>query len=171
MIVLDTNVVSAFMQRPVDPIVLAWLDSQPSESIWTTSITVFEVRMGIELLATGRRRRALENAFARALEEDFEERVLSFDPAAAQAAGAVAAAQRRAGRPVEIRDMQIAGIALARKATLATRNIRHFQQLGIALTDPWSAFLGPNRTCSSSATISARRERASGFFPTESGHT
>lgn len=47
--------------------------------------------------------------------------------------------RRRAGRPVEIRDVQIAGITAARKATLATRNRRHFEGLGINVVDPWSA--------------------------------
>lgn len=138
MIVLDTNVISALMRREPDPPVLAWLDGLPPESIWTTSITVFEVCLGLEILATGRRRRQLEEAFAKALEEDFENRVLSFDPAAAQAAGAIAAERRRAGRPVEIRDVQIAGIVSARKATLATRNTRHFEGCGLALVDPWT---------------------------------
>ncbi|HVT15963.1 MAG TPA: type II toxin-antitoxin system VapC family toxin [Thermoanaerobaculia bacterium] len=138
MILLDTNVVSALMRRDPDPIVVGWLDGLPAESVWTTSITVFEVRLGLELLAAGRRRRVLEDAFAKALEEDFENRVLSFDAAAAQVAGRIAAQQRRSGRPVEIRDVQIAGIAAARKATLATRNLRHFDRLGLKLVDPWS---------------------------------
>jgi predicted nucleic acid-binding protein len=138
-ILLDTNVISALMQSSPDPIVVGWLDRQPPESVWTTAITVFEVRFGLELLATGRRRRQLEEAFARALAEDFEGRVLPFDQAAAQAAGAMAAARRRAGRTLEIRDLQTAGIAAARKATLATRNVRHFEGLGLAVVDPWAA--------------------------------
>ena len=139
MIVLDTNVVSALMRREPDPVVVAWLDELPPESVWTTSITVFEVRLGLEILAAGRRRRQLEDAFAKALEEDFESRVLPFDQAAAQAAGRIAAERRRAGRPVEVRDVQIAGIVNVRKATLATRNTRHFEDCGLVLVDPWSA--------------------------------
>lgn len=138
MILLDTNVVSALMQREPDPKVVAWLDGLPAESVWTTTITVFEVRLGLEMLVASRRRQQLEEAFAKALDEDFEGRVLPFDVAAAQAAGRIAAERRRAGRPVEIRDVQIAGIAVARKATLATRNLRHFEGLGLALIDPWS---------------------------------
>ena len=138
MILLDTNVLSALMRREADPQIVAWLDAQPSESIWTTAITVFEIRFGLEILTSGRRRRSLEDAFAKALEEEFEGRVLSFDRAAAQAAAAFAAEQRRTGRPVEIRDVQIAGIAAARNATLATRNRRHFEGIGIGLIDPWS---------------------------------
>ena len=138
MIVLDTNVVSALMRREPDPIVVAWLDGLPPESVWTTSITVFEVRLGLEIIEEGRRRRHLEEAFAKALEEDFENRVLSFDEAAAQAAGRIAADRRRAGRPVEIRDVQIAGIVSVRKATLATHNTRHFEGCNLVLVDPWS---------------------------------
>lgn len=138
MIVLDTNVVSALMRHEPDPAVVTWLDSLPVESIWTTSVTVFEVRLGLEILAAGRRRRQLEDAFAKALEEDFENRVLPFDQAAAQAAGRIAAERRSAGRPVEIRDVQIAGIVNVRKATLATRNTRHFEGCGLVLVDPWS---------------------------------
>lgn len=138
MILLDTNVISALMQRQPDPMVVAWLDAQPPESIWTTSITVFEIRFGLEILASGRRRRLLEEAFRLALEEDFEGRVVSFDEAAAQAAGRIAAERRRLGRPIEIRDVQIAGIAVARKAAIATRNSRHFEGLGPDLLNPWS---------------------------------
>lgn len=138
MIVLDTNVVSALMRREPDPDVVAWLDGLPAESVWTTAITVFEVRLGLEILASGRRRRQLEEAFAKALAEDIEGRVLPFDEAAAQAAGRIAAERRSAGRTVEVRDVQIAGIARARKATLATRNTRHFEGCGLALVDPWA---------------------------------
>ena len=138
MIVLDTNVLSALMRHESDAVVVAWLDGQPSESIWTTAVTVFEIRFGIEILASGRRRRSLEVAFAKMLEQDFDGRVLAFDQSAAQAAAAIAAKQRQAGNPVEIRDVQIAGIATARKATLATRNTRHFVKIGINLVDPWA---------------------------------
>ncbi len=138
MIILDTNVISALMRSEPDKVVVRWLDALPPESLWTTAITVFEVRLGLEILAAGRRRRLLEAAFAAALTEDFEGRVLAFDHDAAQAAGGLAAERRRAGRTVEIRDVQIAGIAIARKAAVATRNLRHFEGLGLDLLDPWS---------------------------------
>ncbi len=127
------------MRPEPDPPVVSWLDTQPPESIWTTSITVYEIRFGIEILAFGRRRQSLEKAFRSALEEDFDGRVIAFEESAAQAAGRLAAGRRLLGRTIEIRDAQIAGIAAARKATIATRNIRHFEGLGIELINPWSA--------------------------------
>lgn len=139
MIILDTNVLSALMRKLPDSLVVAWLDRQPAESIWITSITLFEARLGLALLPSGRRRQALEVAFSRLLNEDLENRVLDFDTAAATEAASLAAARRKKGRPVDIRDTQIASITLARRAMLATRHVRHFEDLGISIIDPWTA--------------------------------
>jgi len=136
-IILDTNVLSALMRAGPEPAVVAWLDRQPAESVWITSITLFETRFGLALLPSGRRRQALESAFDQLLSEDLENRVLDFDSAAATAA-ALLAARQKSGRPVDMRDTQIAGIVLARRATLATRNIRHFVDLKISIIDPWA---------------------------------
>lgn len=127
------------MQDRPDAVVADWMDKQPRESVWTTSVNVYELRYGIELLARGRKRSGLEAALDRLLEVVIEGRILPFDGAAADRAGRIAATQRRAGRPVEVRDVQIAGIVSARKATLATRNLRHFEGIGLSIVDPWSA--------------------------------
>lgn len=139
MIILDTNVLSALMRTRPDPPVVAWLDRQPPESIWITSITVFEAHLGLRLLPRGARQRALDATFARLVEEDLEGRVLDFDSAAATEAASLAATRQKAGRPVDLRDTQIAGISLARHATLATRNVRHFADLSIPIVNPWTA--------------------------------
>ena len=139
MIILDTNVLSALMRRAPEALVVAWLDRQPTESVWITSITLFEARFGLALLPKGRRRQALELAFARLLQEDVENRVLDFDSAAATEAALLAAERQKSGRSVDMRDTQIAGIALARRATLATRNLRHFRDLKVPVVDPWLA--------------------------------
>jgi predicted nucleic acid-binding protein len=139
MILVDTNVLSAMMRVAVEPAIERWFDAQPPESIWTTTITIFEIHFGVALLAPGRRRDQLYDAFDRAIGEILGGRVLPFDRTAAETAATIAARQRQIGRPVEIRDVQIAGIVAARKATLATRNTRHFENLGITLVDPWHA--------------------------------
>lgn len=137
MIILDTNVLSALMRAVPEAVVVKWLDRQPAESIWITSITLFEARLGLALLPKGRHRQSLGLAFGRLLEEDLENRVLDFDPDAAAEAAALAAARQKAGRPVDVRDTLIAGIALARRAALATRNVKDFQDLKVPVIDPW----------------------------------
>jgi toxin FitB len=138
-ILLDTNVLSALMLRKPDPAVVGWLDTRPAESIWTTSITVFEIQTGLELLPKGRRRQQLERAFDELLGDELDGRIQSFDRSAALAAGTIAAARQRAGLSMEVRDAEIAGIAVARRAALATRNVRHFSDLGVEVLDPWTA--------------------------------
>jgi len=138
-IVLDTNVLSALMRQAPEAPVVEWLDRQPSESVWITSVTLFEARLGLALLPKGRKRQTMEAAFDKLLVEDLENRVLDFDGAAATEAAALAAARQRARRPVDMRDTLIAGIALARRATLATRNVRHFADLKVSVVDPWNA--------------------------------
>ena len=139
MIVLDTNVLSALMQSKPDPMVVSWLDEQPAESIWITCITLFEARFGLALLPDGKRRRLLETRFSQLLEEDLEGRVLLFDPPSAERAAELAARRQRSGRIVDMRDTFVAGIVLARKATLATRNTRHFTDLSTDVVDPWGS--------------------------------
>jgi toxin FitB len=79
----------------------------------------------------------LEAAFNGLLEGDLKNRVLDFDAAAAAKAATLAASRQRAGRPLDFRDTQIGGIALARRATLATRNTKHFQDWEVPVIDPW----------------------------------
>ena len=122
MIILDTNVLSALMRTLPEARVVAWLDRQPAESVWITSITLFEARLGLALLPTGRRRQTVD-----------------FDSTAAAEAASLGVERQKAGRSVDMRDTQIAGIALARRATLATRNVRNFADLKIPILDPWAA--------------------------------
>jgi predicted nucleic acid-binding protein len=117
--------------------VVEWLDRQPADSVWLTSITVFEARFGLALLPKERRRNGLERAFDRALTEDLSSRVLTLDEMAAVAAAQIAADRQRADRIVVLRDTLIAGIAQARRATIATRNTRHFEGLDVPVVDPW----------------------------------
>ena len=127
------------MDTVADPIVVSWLDRQPTESFWTTSITIFELQFGLDLIPDSRKRRALELEFRRLIDEDLENRVLDFDSAAAAAAGTLAARRQLKGNSVEIRDAQIAGIVLSRRATLATRNVGHFADIEAAVVNPWTA--------------------------------
>jgi predicted nucleic acid-binding protein len=138
-IVLDTNVLSALMRSSPDAVVVEWLDRQPADSVWLTSITVFEARFGLALLPKGRRRSGLERAFDRVLMEDLSSRVLTLDEMAAVTAAQIAADRQRAGRIVDLRDTLIAGIAQARRATIATRHTRHFEGLDVPVVDPWQS--------------------------------
>lgn len=138
MIVLDTNVLSALMQAQPDLSVVAWLDAQPVEAVWITSITLFEARYGLELLPAGKRKQLLMEQFAQLVETDLENRVLGMDALAAHEAATLATVRKAQGKPVDMRDTFIAGIVQARSATLATRNVRNFADLTTPVVNPWA---------------------------------
>lgn len=124
------------MHQVPEPKVVAWLDLQPRTSIWVTSITVLEIQFGLQIMATGKRRALLADGFD-ALLKTIGERIAAFDTAAAEQAAALMASRNKIGRPGELRDTMIAGIALAHRASLATRNTAHFDDLSVPVVNPW----------------------------------
>jgi predicted nucleic acid-binding protein len=136
MIVLDTNVLSALMRAAPDVPVITWLDRQPRTSIWTTSITVFEIRFGLQIMSAGKRRTLLFQAFEVMLEK-LVRQIASFDDTAARQASDLMAYRQKKGRSGDLRDTMIAGIVLARHATLATRNTAHFDDIAARVVNPW----------------------------------
>ncbi|HKN76007.1 MAG TPA: type II toxin-antitoxin system VapC family toxin [Candidatus Acidoferrum sp.] len=137
MIVLDTNVISALMRREPEKPVVKWLDAQPAASAWITAITVMEIRFGLQTMPKGRRQEALIRAFELMLKSMIEGRIASFDAEAGIQAAELMAQRKRKGRPAEVRDTMIAGIVLANRATLATRNTQHFEDLPVTVINPW----------------------------------
>lgn len=134
--VLDTNVLSALMQQVPDAKVVAWLDRQPRTSVWTTSLTILEIRFGLQIMATGKRRSRLLETFEILLDK-LGHRIAPFDDDAARQAADLMALPQPKGRPVELRDTMIAGIVLARHATLVTANAVHFEDLSLPIVNPW----------------------------------
>lgn len=137
MIVLDTNVISALMRKEPEKPVVKWLDAQPAASIWITAITVMEIRFGLQTMPKGRRQDALIRAFELMLKSMIEGRIASFDTEAGVQAAELMAQRKRKGRPAEVRDTMIAGVVLANRAALATRNTQHFEDLPVTVINPW----------------------------------
>ena len=138
MFILDTNVVSELLRRSPSPAVEAWVSGKPAGRLFLTAIGEAELRFGVAVMRAGSRRDALAAAIDEMLRIDFARRVLPFDSAAARAYAAVAAARRRAGRRVSQADCQIAAIAASRGGTVVTRNVRDFEEAGVAFTNPWT---------------------------------
>jgi predicted nucleic acid-binding protein len=136
MIILDTNVVSALMKPAEHEDVVTWFDSREEQRLWTTSITLMEVRYGLLRMQDGRRRRQMEDTFDNVLSVNLHD-VLPFDFQSAEITATILAKAHASGRNLKIPDCQIAGIAIRHRATLATRNIRDFDGLGLKLVNPW----------------------------------
>jgi toxin FitB len=139
MIILDTNVISALMALAPEKAVMDWIAEHHEASIYTTAITQAEIMTGIELLAVGKKKKLLTSACEHVFAEDFKNRILDFDSSAAQEFSVIYAARKKAGQNMGIADAQIAAIASAHNATLATRNTKDFKHCGIKLINPWKA--------------------------------
>jgi predicted nucleic acid-binding protein len=139
MIVLDTNVISEIMLPRPSVQVFLWMNSQPIPSLWTTSINIYEIRYGLQSMPEGKKRTVLMELFERWLAEVIQQRILSFDAIAAQCAAHLATERKAKGRPGDPRDTMIAGIVLASHAKLATRNVKHFEEIASSLVNPWEA--------------------------------
>ena len=139
MIVIDTNVVSELMRARPDPTVLAWFAGHAAETLFLTAISEAELRIGAAILPAGQRRDHLVGAIDAMIDQDFAGRILSFDSPAARSYAEIAAARRAAGKPIMDADCQIAAIARACGADMATRNVRDFEGCGIGVINPWDA--------------------------------
>ena len=139
MIVLDTNVLSEALRPSPDTSVLEWIAKQPRASLFTTTVTRGEILYGIRLLSDGKRRRALWDAAVKIFSDDFAGQVLSFDNDAADMYAEIAASRRNAGKPISQFDAMIVAMARSRGASLATRNVKDFDDCGVDVVNPWAA--------------------------------
>ena len=139
MIIIDTNVVSELLRPVPEPQVEQWLSEQDGRTVYLTAVSEAELRHGLAIMPAGKRRASLTDAVDRILREDLAGRILPFDSDAAQSYAVIAAARRSAGRPTAQADCQIAAIAHARSAIVATRNTPDFEGCDIDLINPWNA--------------------------------
>jgi hypothetical protein len=136
-LLLDTNVISAIIRREMDPVVAAWFDRQVEAQLHTSVIAIHELRFGIERMPAGRRRTTLAQALGRFLELGFHSRILELDYRSAMASASIQARRESIGRPINLADCLMAGIALDKGARLVTRDVDDFQATGIDLINPW----------------------------------
>ena len=137
MIILDTNVLSELARPAPDQTVVGWLSAQPPDQMRLTVITEAELLTGIARMPAGRRKTELANTVASVLNDEFKDRILPFDRPAAAGYAPIFAARRASGRPISQFDCQIAAIARANEAAVATRNTRDFEDCGIEVINPW----------------------------------
>ncbi len=137
MIILDTNVLSEVLRPEPDLRVVAWLENFPENSLYTTAITRGEILYGVRLLPEGQRKTQLFLAICAIFDENFADKILSFDSDAADVYANLAAKRRALGMPISQFDAQIAAIAKIKNAVLATRNVRDFVHCDIEIVNPW----------------------------------
>ena len=138
MILLDTNVISELMRAEPAQAVLDWFGQHDAVDLFISAVTEAELRAGVACLPAGQRRDRLQVAVDAMIDQDFQGRILPFDSVAARPYAEIAAQRRAAGRPITEADCQIAAIARAADAPLATRNVKDFDGCRLRVINPWN---------------------------------
>jgi toxin FitB len=138
MILLDTNVISEPQRREPDACVVNWLDAQALETLYLSAITVAELRAGIALLPSGKRRDGLREHLEGRLLPMFANRVLAFDMSCTKAYAELLRRTRAAGIAIETADALIASIVLTNGFIIATRDTVPFEAAGLNVINPWA---------------------------------
>lgn len=136
---VDTNVVSGAVKAAPDQRVIDWLSVTDESRIYLSAVTIGEIRRGLELVDDGARRDHLVRWLEQDLARRFTGRILSAHFEIFDVWGRLTARERLAGRTLSILDGIIAATAHVHGLTVVTRNIRHFETLGLDLLDPWAA--------------------------------
>lgn len=134
---LDTNVPSELVRPQPEAKVTAWLAAQPLDDLFVSVVTFGELRKGVTIRKPGKRRTELETWLESDMAKLFDGRILPVTTAIAERWGVLEGLRQLAGQPLAVPDAQIAATALEHGLSLATRNVRDFEGLGLTIVNPW----------------------------------
>jgi hypothetical protein len=138
-IVLDTNVISEPVKPLADPVVAAWLDRQPKETLYLCAPVLMEVLLGISFLPDGKRKTIMAVTMQGLLANYFSDRFFAFDREAAVAYASLASRAAAKGYSISVADCQIAAIAAVHGFSVATRDTAPFLAAGVPVVNPWKS--------------------------------
>ncbi|MBB5278752.1 hypothetical protein HNR26_004866 [Rhizobium rosettiformans] len=138
-LLLDTNVLSEVTKPSPDEGVLRWIHGLDEDRTFISIVSIAEIRRGVALMDSGRKRDALGEWLAHDLPQRFENRIIPVEGPVALAWGDLMALAKRSGRGLTSMDGLIAATAVAHQLTLATRNTKDFEGFGVDIINPWAA--------------------------------
>jgi predicted nucleic acid-binding protein len=138
MILIDTNVISESMREAPNARVIEWIDGQAVDTLYLSAITVAELRFGITMLPSGKRRDRLRARLEEEVLPLFAGRVLPFDLNASETYANFMPQTRTAGRAIDKADGYIAAIAASNGFSVATRDTAPFEAAGVPVISPWA---------------------------------
>ena len=132
MYLLDTNILSELIKKRPNPYFLTKILSKPSQSLFTSSICVFELRFGSAL------RNDFHTFWTKIMNEIIDRiTVLPFGENEALMAGDILARLQKSGEKIGLEDIFIAATAITNNSTLVTANIRHYSRIKDLKIENW----------------------------------
>jgi predicted nucleic acid-binding protein len=136
-LLVDTNVISEILRAVPDPNVVRWSQQLAKQNLFLSVISMGELRKGLTILPPSSRRTQLEKSIEEQIPVWFAERLLPVTQSIAEKWGVLDGQRQLAGRPLNVPDGQIAATALEHGLTVATRNVKDFEGLGVSILNPW----------------------------------
>lgn len=138
MIILDTNIISEIMRPQPNVNVINWLNQQPVEILFLTSISITETYFGLYRMDEGKRKTGLLQTFDKILAEMLNQKFLEFTVQNTMTCAKFLTVSEKHGLNMGFADAQIASIAHFYQATLATRNVKDFAYCDISIINPFN---------------------------------
>lgn len=135
---LDTNVLSELRRRKPEPKVIAFIAAQPLESLYISTVTLAEIRFGIELVAEAGRRAELTDWLTHKVRPMFEGRVLPVTEDIMFKWRLLVEDGRKTGHTFSQPDLILAATALEHGLTLVSRDTREYEKARVPLFNPWT---------------------------------
>jgi predicted nucleic acid-binding protein len=135
MFVLDTNVLSEIRKNPANQSVVAWIRDHDEESLYTTAISIFEIKRGVlDVPPQDARQTLIMNRWLDGILLSFADRTLPLDTGSA-----LKAAEANKQTNIEMKDCMIGAIADSHQMTVVTRNDKHLSRVTRRVINPWES--------------------------------
>lgn len=136
---LDTNVVSELRRRRPEPKVIAFFNAQPLDSLYISTVTIAEIRFGIELVSDTGRRAELNDWLAHKVRPMFEQRILPVTEDIMFKWRLLVEEGRKSGHTFSQPDLILTATALEHGLTLVSRDTKEYEQARAPVFNPWLA--------------------------------
>ncbi len=136
---LDTNVLSELRRPRPEPRVVAFVTAQPLDSLFVSSVTLAEIRFGIELVAEVGRRAELHDWLTHRVRPMFGQRVLLVTEDVMFRWRLLVEEGRKTGHTFSQPDLIIGATALEHDLTLVSRDTSDYERARVPILNPWVA--------------------------------
>ena len=130
---VDVNILSEATRPTPSAKVIEWL-RQNEANLSIDAVILGEIRLGILLLPSGKRRSNLESWFEHGITRLA---CLPWDAAIANQWASLLAKLRNKGKSMPLKDSMIAATAIHHKLTIVTRNVADFKSTNLQIINPF----------------------------------
>jgi predicted nucleic acid-binding protein len=135
---LDTNVLSELRRPKPEPKVLAFVSAQPLDRLYISTVTLAEIRFGIELVSDAGRRAEVNEWLMHKVRPMFDERILAISEDVMFKWRLLVEEGCKVGQTFSQPDLIIAATALHFGLTVVSRDTKDYVRARVPVFNPWA---------------------------------